>query len=178
MNRCSLTVVCNRAMPLAVSLCATAIAAGLAGCSAGGPITYASSYGPGMKLSGLGSTYAWAPEGSEERAGTEELHELVHDSVDKHLAEQGFALKPSSPVDFWVTYRLARRQQADSTVLASGEIVEAGSLVLKVLDPASRELIWRGIARARIQESDPPDVRKQRLEAAVRGLMQRFPKKA
>ncbi len=178
MTRSLLELVRRRGLPLCFALWALVHAVGLAGCSAGGPITFASSYGPGIKFSGLGSNYGWAPEGPNERIGSEELHKFVRVSVDKHLAEKGFALNTSSAVDFWIAYRLARRQETDSSVVASGMVVEAGSLILEVLDPASRELIWRGIAHAQISDSDPPDVREQRLEAAVRGLMDRFPKKA
>ena len=47
----------------------------------------------------------------------------------------------------------------------------------EVLEPESRKLIWRGIARARILDSNPPKVRNQRLIKALRGLMARFPDK-
>lgn len=168
-------------LPLAaliVSLTALLGIATLAGCNAGRPISIVSSYGPGIKFSGLGPTYAWAPDAAEQRAGSAGFHELVHNSVEKHLAAKGFILSPTGPADFWITYRVARREKTDAGAVAHGETIEVGSLVLEVLDPATRAFIWRGIARARIFDSDTPDVRKQRLEAAMRGLMEKFPKKA
>lgn len=178
MKRSLLNSVRPRASSLIVALCALAGAAALAGCNAGGPISIASTYGPGIKFSGLGATYAWAPDAAEQRVGSAGFHELVRGSVEKHLAAKGFALNSTGTAGFWMDYRVERREKTYAGAVAFGETIEEGSLVLEVLDPATRQFLWRGIARARIMDSDPPEVRRQRLEAAMRGLMEKFPKKA
>jgi hypothetical protein len=149
-----------------------------AGCNAGGPIDIVSSYGPGIKFSGLGKPYAWAPNAGEQRVGAPGLHELVRSTVEKHLAAKGFTHDSTRHAAFLINYRIARSEKEYSGAVAHGETIEVGSLVLEVLDPSTRQLIWKGIARARIFDSDTPEVRKQRLEAAMRGLMEKFPKKA
>jgi hypothetical protein len=149
----------------------------LAGCNAGGPINVISYYGPGIKFSGLGTSYAWTPNQPEHTIGAASFHELVRNSVDKHLASRGFASNTAGTVDFWVDFRLGRGQKTYAGAIAHGETIEVGSLVLEVFDPASRKLIWRGIAETRIFGSDTPEVRKQRLEAAMSALMAKFPAK-
>jgi hypothetical protein len=134
-------------------------------------------YGPGTKINGLGSGFAWSPDAPEPNLGTPEARALVRASFENHLTAKGFVAAPVDAADFWVTYRLSRRQKTDTEVAAFGEVVEEGALVLDVLDPASRKWVWRGIAQARLQDSDPPDVRKERLESAVQRLMEKFPAK-
>lgn len=158
------------------TLGALAICTLLCGCNPDGPITVTSGYGPGIKFSGLGPKYGWAPEGSE-RAGPQGLQEVVHASVERNLAAKGFELNPGAP-DFWIDYRVTRREKTDASVIAHGETVDEGSLILEVFDPAGRKLVWWGIARAQILDSDTPDVRKRRLESAMKQLMSKFPAKA
>jgi hypothetical protein len=56
-----------------------------------------------------------------------------------------------------------------------GEVFEEGSLVLDVLDPQSGKLIWRSVARARLDMATSPEVKEQRLTLAVQHLMKDFP---
>jgi hypothetical protein len=149
----------------------------LFGCTPGGPITVTSAYCEGIKFSGLGSNYCWAPPSGERQVGSPGFHEMVHESVERNLATKGFQLNTAAP-DFWVEYRVGRREKTDASVVPSGLTVEEGSLVLEVINPANREHIWWGIAKAQIRDSDTPDLRKQRLEAAMKQLMSKFPAKA
>jgi hypothetical protein len=168
----------SRGAKLTVSLCILLVTILLTGCNAGGPITVNAAYGPGIKFSGLGRAYAWAADPNATPAGSPEMRELIRQAVDKHLAAKGFTLNTGGPVDFWVGYRVARNEKDYSGVVAFGQTIEEGSLVLDVINPTNRGLIWRGVARARIYDSDTPDVRRQRMEAAMRGLMDKFPKKS
>jgi hypothetical protein len=146
------------------------------GCTPGGPITITTAYGSGMKFNGLGSKYSWAPETGERQGGSPGFQNLVHEIVERNLAAKDFQLNPTAP-DFWIDYRVAKREKTDASVVASGLTVEEGSLVLEVISASNREYIWWGIAKAQISDSDTPDLRKQRLEAAVKQLMTKFPAK-
>ena len=149
----------------------------LAGCNAGGPINVVSYYRPGVKFSGLGTTYTRTPNMPDHALGAANFHELIQNSVNKHLASHGFNLNSSGAVDFWVNYRLARNEKTYAGAVAHGQTIDVGSLVLEVFDPTTRKLIWRGIADTRILSSDSPEVRKNRLENAMRALMAKFPAK-
>ena len=154
------------------------VAALLAGCS---DITVTSHYGPEVKLSRLGSTYSWAPpspSGAADRSlGGAEFQQAVQSALEQQLAAKGFKATPEGAVDFWVDYRLAKKLENDTSVVPSGEAYMEISLTLDVISPGTGKLIWRGVAKARINNSNPPDVRKQRLVQAVRELMKTFPPK-
>src|SRR5438067_232020 len=102
-------------------LCALSSAAALVGCNAGGPITVVSAYGPGIKFSGLGPSYAWAPEPAEGRIGSPGLHELIHSYVEKRLAAKGFAKNSTGAADFLIDYRVGRREKTYAGAVAFGE---------------------------------------------------------
>lgn len=163
---------------LSVILGSLAAASLLTGCS---DIEVTSRYGPEAKLSGLGPAYSWAPAsapGQAERSlGGVELERFLRDLLEKQLAAKGFALTPQGPVDFWIDYRLAKREETDAGVVPHGEVCEEGSLILDVTNPKTGKLIWRGIAKARIDKSNPPEVRRQRLTNAVTAVMKAFPPK-
>jgi hypothetical protein len=151
----------------------------VAGCSGYTPAKVQSEYGPGVKFSGLGSSYDWVP-GIKDKSGdaladSPYLHDLIRQLVEEDLAAKGFTKKTSGSADFWVEYRVARRlrNQTDPADLQYAE----GSLVLYVIDPATRKWIWRSFAEARLQESNPPDVKKARLEATLRQMLKTFPTK-
>ena len=150
----------------------------LAGCS---DITVTSHYGPEVKLSKLGSTYAWAPSSPSDpvdrSGGGAEFQQAVQGTFEQQLADKGFKLTPQGAVDFWVDYRLAKKLETDTGVVPSGEAYIEVSLTLNVVSPDTGKLIWRGVATTKLNNSNPPDVRKQRLTQAVRELMKAFPPK-
>jgi hypothetical protein len=151
----------------------------LAGCS---DITVTSRYGPDVKLSGLGSTYSWAPpppSGAvvDRSLGGAEFQQAVRSALEQQLAAKGFKAAPEGAVDFWVDYRLAKKLETDTGVVPSGEAYMEISLTLDVKTPATGQLIWRGVARTKLNTSNPPAVRKQRLAQAARELMKAFPPK-
>jgi|EndMetStandDraft_3_1072993.scaffolds.fasta_scaffold91952_2 uncharacterized protein DUF4136 len=56
------------------------------------------------------------------------------------------------------------------------EIFEEGSLVLDVSNPATRSLVWRGVAQAKIDRERKPAERDARLREAIADLLGKFPK--
>jgi hypothetical protein len=165
-------------LPATVCLLGSAI---FAGCSESEQIDVTSRYGAGVKLSGLGPTYAWAPAPAADSAspplGSEELRQLIRTTIEKGLAAKGFSQSTTAPADFWIDFRIGKREKTDSGVNPHGEVFEEGSLVLDVLNPQNGKLIWRGVARARILLTAQPDVREKRLNLAVQRLMKDFPPK-
>jgi hypothetical protein len=151
----------------------------IAGCNELQPMEVHSTYGPGVKISGLGPTYDWMPvkKGTEDHQfKNPEAHAFILNSIEGNLAAKGFEKKQDKP-GFWVHYRVARNEKQDSSVSPHGVVYEDGSLILYVIDPQTKKTIWRGWARAKMNESDPPDVRTKRGNEAVRRIMEEFPAK-
>jgi hypothetical protein len=146
-----------------------------AGCS---DMKVTSHYAKDVKLSGIGSNYSWAASAASEASrslGGAEVQQALEAALEKELTAKGFKKSDGGPADFWVDYRLAKKLETDTGVVPSGETYMAGSLILDVVSPKTGKPIWRGIAEARINSSNPPEVRKQRLAQAVRELMKVFP---
>lgn len=148
----------------------------IAGCTPGGPISVNTGYGPGINFTGLGPNYGWAPGAGSQPLPTG-LNDLIRAALQDNLAKAGYRFQPEQS-NFWVNFRVARKEFTDASVVAFGQSAEEGSLIVEVRDPSSQNLIWWGIAKAQIQDSDPPELRRKRIDAAVKQLMQSFPKRS
>lgn len=54
---------------------------------------------------------------------------------------------------------------------------EEGTLIMDVVDPDTKELIWRGSAKAEIKYADNPGKRMERIKEAIRLILKNFPPK-
>ncbi|UCG32545.1 MAG: DUF4136 domain-containing protein [Phycisphaerales bacterium] len=144
-------------------------------------IEVSSAYGPGVKFGGIGTTYDLKPLDEEtakkRRTVNPEFDTYLRETIERGLAENGFVKSDKGGVDFWLDYYVARLKGTDRRASAHGVTYDEGSLLMEVIDPDTRELIWQGAAYARLQASDPPDVREERINIAVRRLMEQFPTK-
>jgi len=166
----SIAFICSMGVP--------GFAAALGGCSDVGPIRVESEYGPGMKFAGLGPRYDWAAGEAGMRQAPAELESLIHRIIERNLANAGFVHIQDGQPAFRIRTHVARRSRTDSGVSPHGVTVEEGALVLDVLDATSAALIWRGVAQARLEDSQGPEFREKRLNVAVAELMKKFPAKA
>lgn len=134
-----------------------------------------SKYGPGIKFDGLGHRYQWTsnitPVTGDSMVDNPQLHELLKVTVQSQLETKGFEFVTDGQPDFWLSYRVARHQKRDPML---GD-VEDGSLLLEVTDPQTRQFIWIGSVRARINNSDAPQRRKTRISDAVKAILKQFP---
>ena len=55
--------------------------------------------------------------------------------------------------------------------------VEEGTLVIDVVDPKTKHMIWRGTGEKQLVENDSPQDRIDRLERNVRKVLDPFPPK-
>ena len=148
------------------------------GCS---DISVRSAYGPGLKFAGIGSAYDWAP-GARKDSGdpwldNPELHDLLRRVIETEMTANGFHKIPSGSPDFWIRYAIAHRTETDQSASAHGVTYDRGFIILDVHDPATKQLIWRGAADARLGEALPPQQREERIKTAVRLLLERFPRR-
>jgi len=163
-------------------VCLAATGVMLPGCSRARGMRIHSYQGLQMRSYAAGEAYSWAPR-PQPRTSTltapdevnPELDEVVRTLIDSNLAAKGYPKKNlNERPAFWVHYRAGRQVKQAET---GHESWDEGSLAVDVLDPESGDLIWCGLAEARIDYSAAPDVRKQRLEEAVRKIMETFPVK-
>lgn len=180
-----------RARRFATSLLLLGVALGV-GCSS---IRVVTDFDPDTEFSGF-EEYAWLPD--ERPEGDPRLHNdlvdaVVRRSVDRTLSERGFRKVPLASANFLVTYYLGLETRIDvQTVHSSfrysrrgwsGSVgtdtrvrqYERGTLLVDVLDPSSRRLVWRGSADSRVGSRTDPARRDQQIDDAVRRILDRFP---
>jgi hypothetical protein len=52
---------------------------------------------------------------------------------------------------------------------------DEGTLVLDIVDPTTRKLLWRGSAQAEVNLSAAPEKKREKINEAVRRMLERFP---
>ena len=111
--------------------------------------------------------------------------------IERVLAEKGFQKDPNGRPDFRVAYRVATekgridsfqdygwyKRAGGSKDLGTAYVTgyEEGSLTIDIVNASSERLLWRGTARAVVDDAIPTTERQARLERAVRQLLQSFP---
>ena len=164
----------------------------LAGCSS---ISLETEHDPSASFEGRKS-FAWLVgprETGDARVDDPTVQARIKETIETALAEQGYKGTTAEKADFFVSYKARINQEIETwqttmnlpygwrsamgprkTVTAVHE-VEEGTLILDIVDPASRNLIWRGIASAAIDRRKSPEERRARLRRAVSMLLDRFP---
>lgn len=151
--------------------------------------------------------YAWMPKAQasgnlpfDEPAVDSRIKKVV----EQELHFKGFRKTPVEEADFLIGYQVAVDEQlaandvaehydfneevTDPAVMGSvasepgqnqGYIrsYAQGTLVLNVAEAKSRELIWWSAAQAEVHTSDPIEVRRKRIDKAVKKMLKDFPPK-
>ena len=165
------------------------MAALLALCAACTTVELSTDYDPETDFSRL-RTWSFAdptPTG-DPRLDSSLVRTRILQAVESELAVKGYGRAVGIEPDFLVDSHVALSRELDVRTLhhtragghwgtsgISVREVERGSLVLDFLDPQSRDLLWRGVAQARVDRNDTPEQRTQRIREAVALLLQRFP---
>ena len=142
-------------------------------------------------------TYAWLPD-PPAHAGDPRLHNAlidgrVRNAVNRELQARGFEEVSLESADFHITYYLGLETRIDVQTIHRSfnyhhrswtgpgrtEIIvreyEVGTLLLDILDPGERSLLWRGSGNARVRESSDPAQRERQINEAVENILRRFP---
>jgi hypothetical protein len=167
----------------------------LSGCEStpgGKQVTIRTEYDHNVNFPKVG-TYTWLNRPpsipDDPRINRTNLDLRVRDAVDKDLRSKGYeCMGLGYKVDFLVTYHavLDKGFNASAAGEAYGyksaisgapanEEVEKGSLVIDIVDPNTKRLIWRGIAQADIDFTASEAVKRERLYEAVRRILKQFP---
>ena len=170
------------------SALATLIVMGSAGCVT---MEVRTEYDPAASFEGW-KTYAWMPDRpAMEADGRVFVSRMVRQAVEAELTAKGYRLTETAP-DFWVNYYVAAggdlevertfsvygrpdrfgpdvRDDSEETVFVSG------TLVLDILVPGTRTLLWRAVAEKAVREG--PEAADTAITGAVRRLLASFPPK-
>lgn len=132
------------------------------------------------------------------------LKSRVHAAVDRELAAKGFVPATSGNPDFLVAYHVSlnekrsvqhlndyygygagwgytyagvRRPAYYSSPSSSTYVYtyDEGTLILDIVKPEGRQLIWRGAARDEVRFSDKPSEEGSKLNEAVQRMLKDFP---
>jgi hypothetical protein len=142
------------------------------------------------------------PTGDPRIDGNTILETRIHDAVDSGLVARGFR-KVSADPDFLVAYHVSldRRQSVQTLNSYYGYgggwgygygasyrpgywagapetyvyEYEEGTLILDIVDPKNKELIWRGSAQDEVHFKSTPEKDQAQLNEAVRKMLEKFP---
>lgn len=149
---------------------------------------------PDARLDGL-HNWAWQPgypkQTGDPRLDSDLLNERIKAALESGLAAKGFN-RAESPerADFTVAYHVAIAEKLDARTMSTGygpyrgwsggtttvvDQYEVGTLLVDFISPETKQVIWRGTAQSRIQESSDPQERKARIDRAVGELLAQFP---
>lgn len=131
------------------------------------------------------------------------LEGRVHAAVERELGAKGFVLDESGTPDFLIAYHVSLDQKRSVQHLndyygygpgwgysyprarppgyfgtTSSTYVyeyEEGTLILDIVKPEGRQLIWRGAARDEVRFSNTPAKESGQLNEAVARMLKRFP---
>lgn len=149
-----------------------------AGCSQV-PMNVTSYWGPGVRFTDVPPTYEWSPASRQTTGPGRPLDPavdpMIRRQIEKNLAEKGFTKTSGPNPGFWVDYRVARDVRGDPYGGPDFPEFVEGSLAVFLVNPTDQKLIWRGCVQGRLNESNPPDVKEQRLDQAIKKLFGQIP---
>jgi hypothetical protein len=109
----------------------------------------------------LFKSFAWKEDGAPSYTPADRR---VRRSLESQLQTQGYAPAKSHP-DFLVSY------SAQMVGFKRNELL----LIVDFCDPATKNSLWRGTARATLNLEAPPEEQDARIRAVAAHLMQQFP---
>jgi hypothetical protein len=142
-------------------------------------------------------SYGWlatgAPTTGDPRIDNSLLDSRIRKATEQELASKGYTSTPKESADFLVAYQVMLKDKVDLTTVYGGygyrygwsgvptqtfaTQYQEGTLLLDILDPRTKTIVWRGSASARIEESTTPEEREQRVRKAVQAILEKFPPK-
>jgi hypothetical protein len=148
-------------------------------------------------------SYGWIPEprkptGDPRIDHNTLLEERIEKAVESQLDAKGYVKQASGTPDFWLAYYVTLDRKTAVTMLNShygygpgwgwglryggyglpssyAYEYDEGTLILDVVEPATRRLLWRGYATDEVNLSQGPKADQKQTNEAVRRLLEGFP---
>lgn len=148
-----------------------------AGCSG---IQVNSAWAPQAAVTPLGPAFAWPPHQPPVEDGQgivdEGLSNLIVQKVEKGLVARGYVKSSPEAADLWVKCRIGSEVLHDPRT-QNYEPYTEGTLAVYALNPKTGRWLWRSWANARLNPSNPPEVKRQRLDQAITMILKQFPQR-
>lgn len=160
------------------------------GCS---PFSVNSDYDTGANFSKF-KTWNWFVGPGSGEAELDGLTEgRIRAALEAELPGRGLVYTTSRPADVHVAYHAAVSQRLETTPTTAAfgygwgshfaavgtgttvEVYDEGTLVIDLVDPASKNLVWRGTARSAVNLNATPEAREARIRQAVRRILEQYP---
>jgi uncharacterized protein DUF4136 len=130
-------------------------------------------------------TYQWV---EREARGDQLMDRDIRRAIESQMEKQGLR-RVETGGDVFLRYETAvdREKRFDAWTMGprwSGMVrgntstVEVGTLVIKLFDPARKQLVWRGSVSKTLDIKKDPDKNYKNLEKAVAKLLRNFPPKS
>jgi hypothetical protein len=103
------------------------------------------------------------------------LRQLIRDAVEQGFVSKGYEARSSAPADFWIGCRMSKEILGDKYSARAFEQYTEGTMVIYVVDPATRNWLWRGRVETRLNDANSPEIKRARLREAVERVMKSFP---
>jgi hypothetical protein len=119
------------------------------------------------------------------------LHSRIQTAIRTALAARGYRQIPEGKPDFEVAYHVAIDRKLDAQTIYTGygpyrgwgmagahtvvDEYEVGTLMIDMVSPATKAVIWRGTAQSRLQDLRTPEEREQRAQDVVDQVLAKFP---
>jgi len=156
-------------------------------CSTTFPVT--STFLPSMDYSPL-KTYDWMPrvasdDNLNETIVAKTVGHLIEIAVDRELTAKGYVKQPAGKPDFYIAYRASVEEKTEPrmetyscghTICSGGVSIDKyrqGTLILDIISPDTKEVIWRG---STVRTADPSQ-REAIINEAVKVILSQFPPK-
>ena len=163
---------------LLLGICAVVVVA-LAGCTA---IAVQHDYDPDVDFSTYRS-FAWMPltahqSGVPDHLSGPFLHKRIRKALAEELTESGLDYAPES-ADVLVAYQLNYKNKSEINAAYPHAIdvrrYREGTLIIDLVDPDTKALIWRGWGVSDLHRSTDPQQEQEQIERAVRKILARYP---
>jgi len=145
------------------------------------------------------------PEGEDPRIYNDLFNARLHEAIERYLVGRGYSkAEEGAPADFKIAWQGSVDQKLSvSTVNSyygygySGwygygygamgpsyggyatdtyiDEYDEGTLIFDIIDGASNELVWRGLAKSELMHYKDQDKRQERLELAISKVFENFP---
>ena len=161
-----------------------------------------SDYDPTLSYNDL-KTYAWVPDTpaktNNPRVDSDTLAQgRIHREIENWLNTHGYADGDLADADFLVAYQLVVEDRTQIRVIndyydyprgwrygygygyggasrAYTYEYKQGTLVIDIVDPKTKKLMWRGTGTDEIMDSDTPEEKQQQIKKAVDKILEQFP---
>jgi hypothetical protein len=162
----------------------------LAGCS---PFTINADYDNTADF-GRYRTWSWFTGPHPYGAGVDQLLDnRIRASLEAELPHHGLAKAADGSSDLLVSYHLsvAQRIEVNPTTASVGygwgrgyvayssggdiRTYDEGTLIVDLVDAKTKNLVWRGIAKATVYANSTPEERTERVRTAIQAILDQYP---